>query len=135
MVSCKGGGDLILVARHRTYFPEERSGICVVRREGESDDELIKRFRKKFSKSGLAKELRERMYFEKPSDKKRRKKAQYIRNIEKEEEKLRELKEKAKKAKLKRQRKEMKHARSNRRQDSSDVTETKSDSRRDRATS
>lgn len=122
------------MARHRTYFPEERNGICVVKREGESDDDLVKRFRKKFSKSGLAKELRERMYYEKPSDRRRRKKAQSIRNIQKEEEKLRELKEKAKKAKLKRQRKEWKHDRSNRRQDRSNVTETVADSRRNRAT-
>jgi small subunit ribosomal protein S21 len=104
------------VARNRTYFPEEKSGICVVKREGEHDDDLIKRFRKKFSKSGLAKELRERMYFEKPSDKKRRRKAQCIRNIHKEEEKLRLLKEKAKKAKQKRQRKEWKHDKCSKRQ-------------------
>lgn len=104
------------MARNRTYFPEEKSGICVVKREGEHDDDLIKRFRKKFSKSGLAKELRERMYFEKPSDKKRRRKAQCIRNIHKEEEKLRLLKEKAKKAKQKRQRKEWKHDKCSKRQ-------------------
>jgi small subunit ribosomal protein S21 len=106
------------VAHQRNYFPEERNGICVVRRDGESDEELLKRFRKKFSKSGMAKELRDRMYFEKPSEKRRRKKAQSIRNLEKEEEKLRQLKEKAKKAKAKRQRREWKYDRSSRRQSS-----------------
>ena len=85
------------MTRNRNFFPEEKNGICVVKREDEDIEDLIKRFRKKFSKSGLAKEVRERMHFEKPSEKKRRRKAQCIRNIEKEEEKLRLLKEKAKK--------------------------------------
>jgi small subunit ribosomal protein S21 len=120
------------VARQRTYFPEEKSGICVIKREGEDDEDLIKRFRKKFSKSGLAKELRERMYFEKPSNKKRRKKAQCIRNIQKEEEKLKALKDKAKKAKQKRQRKESKHDKGSRRQDHSSSYEKSTNARRDR---
>jgi small subunit ribosomal protein S21 len=120
------------VARQRTYFPEEKSGICVIKREGEDDEDLIKRFRKKFSKSGLAKELRERMYFEKPSNKKRRKKAQCIRNIQKEEEKLKALKDKAKKAKQKRQRKESKHDKGSRRQDHSSSYEKSANARRDR---
>jgi small subunit ribosomal protein S21 len=96
------------VSKQRNYFPEERSGICVRQRDGESDDSLIKRFRKKYSKSGMAKELRERMYFEKPSDKKRRKLSQQIRAIKKEEEKQQKIKEKAKKEKIKRKWKESK---------------------------
>ncbi len=131
MVLCKEV-DKIQVARNRTYFPEERIGICVVKRDDESEDDFLRRFRKKFSKSGLAKELRDRMHFEKPSDKKRRKKAQSIRNILKEEEKLRALKEKAKKAKMKQQRKERKqHAKSSRRQSSGSSNEKNADSRRD----
>ena len=47
---------------HQHYHPEESQGICVVRREGEFNEELFKRFRKKFSKSGLAKELREKCF-------------------------------------------------------------------------
>jgi small subunit ribosomal protein S21 len=101
---------------HKNYYPEERSGICVVRHKGEDIEDLIKRFRKKFSKSGLAKELRDRMYYEKPSDKKRRKKMQSIRNIEREKQKIIEMKErhekmKRKKAKMqaKRNRKEYKN--------------------------
>ena len=86
------------------YKPDEYNGICVVKRKGEGDEELIRRFRKKYSKSGLAKELRERMYFEKPSNKKRRKKAQSIRLIKKEEEKVQKLKERAKKFKQKERR-------------------------------
>ena len=65
--------------RNRHFYEEEHSGICVVRHDGESDDNLIRRFRKKCSKSGISVELRQRMYFEKPSNKKRRKKAQSIR--------------------------------------------------------
>jgi small subunit ribosomal protein S21 len=118
------------VARQRNFFPEEKNGICVVKRDDEGIDDLIKRFRKKFSKSGLAKEVRDRMYFEKPSNKKRRKKAQCIRNIEKEEEKLRLLKEKAKKAKQKRKRKEWKYDKSSGRQNRSASNEASSDRRR-----
>lgn len=103
------------MAHNRNYHPQERSGICVVKKEDESIDDLIKRFRKKYSKSGLAKELRERMYFEKPSAKRRRKKAQSIRMIQREEEKIQAMKEKAKKQRIKRRRRE-KNDRSNKRQ-------------------
>ena len=119
------------MARQRNFFPEEKNGICVVKRDDEDIDDLVKRFRKKFSKSGLAKEVRDRMYFEKPSEKKRRRKAQCIRNIEKEEEKLKALKEKAKKAKQKRQRKEWKYDKSSGRQNRSASNETSTNSRRD----
>lgn len=91
-----------MTSYHKHYHPNEQSGICVVRREGEQDEDFIKRFRKKFSKSGLAKEYRDRMYFEKPSDKKRRKKIQSIRLIKREEEKALEMKEKYKTMKAKR---------------------------------
>ena len=42
-------------------------------REKENIESLLKRFKKKFSKSGIIKELREKSSFEKPSDRKRRK--------------------------------------------------------------
>lgn len=90
---------------HKYYHPGERSGICVVRRKNESSEELLKRFRKKFSKSGISKEIRDRMYFEKPSDKKRRKKVQSIRTLQREEEKVIRLKEKLIKERKKRARK------------------------------
>jgi small subunit ribosomal protein S21 len=97
---------------HKYYHPGERSGICVVKRKDESPDDFVKRFRKKFSKSGIAKEFRERMYFEKPSDKKRRKKVQSIRAIKRDEEKAIRLKEKMIKARKKRARKGAKNDRS-----------------------
>ena len=83
------------------YKADEYSGICVVKRNGEDHEDLIRRFRKKFSKSGLAKELRDRMAFEKPSQKRRRKKAQSIRLLKKEAEKVEKLKARAKKFKQK----------------------------------
>ena len=72
---------------NKNYYPDEKSGVCVVKRKGETDEDLLKRFRKKFSKSGIAKEVRDRMYYEKPSAKKRRKKMQSVRLVEKEEQK------------------------------------------------
>ena len=81
--------------RNRHFYEEEHSGICVVKHDGESDDNLIRRFRKKCSKSGISVELRQRMYFEKPSNKKRRKKAQSIRYKQKEETKVEEMHERA----------------------------------------
>lgn len=97
---------LQMASYHKHFKPDEHSGICVVRRNGEKDEEFIKRFRKKFSKSGIAKELRERMYFEKPSDKRRRKKAQSIRLLKREEEKAEQMRDRYKrmKAKQKKQR-------------------------------
>ena len=121
---------------HKHYNPQEHNGICVVRRKGESDDDFLKRFRKKYSKSGIARELRERMYFEKPSDKKRRKKAQAKRLREKEEEKMKAMREKYLRRKRRQARKESKrHDRSSRRNDHSKTFEKKSDSRRYRAAS
>ena len=101
------------------FHPEEMSGICVVRRKGESDDDLLKRFRKKWSKSGLAKELRDRMYYEKPSDKRRRKKMQSIRLIQREQEKAEEMEEKFQKFKQKKARLRAKQKRKERNDDSS----------------
>lgn len=98
------------------YHPDERSGICVVRRKDESFDDLLKRFRKKFSKSGLSKELRDRMYYEKPSDKRRRKKMQSIRLIEREAEKKAAMEAKFEKFKRKQK---LKNRKENNRNDSS----------------
>jgi len=120
LVSYNLGGDRIFVNNQSNYYKaDEYSGICVVRRKGEDDEDLIKRFRKKYSKSGLAKELRERMAFEKPSNRKRRKKAQSIRLLKKEDEKVEKLRERAKKFKQKEKR--MKHR----------TTKEKGDSRND----
>ena len=135
MVLCKRGevdGITAMSSYNKHYQPEERSGVCVVRRSGENDEDFIKRFRKKFSKSGVAKELRERMYFEKPSNKKRRKKAQSIRLMKREEEKAKEMRERYKRMKAKQKRKRDKenkrkgaqHDQSSGRQNSGGVSQT-----------
>jgi len=94
---------------HQKHFHEqEHKGICVVRRKDESDDDLLKRFRKKYSKSGISKELRERMYFEKPSDKKRRKKIQSLRAIQRDAKKMEKLQDKLERKKMKGRRKKAK---------------------------
>jgi len=79
------------------YNRKEKSGVCVVKRKGEPDEALLRRFRKKFSKSGIMKEYKEKMYFEKSSDKKRRKRAQAAqvrRQVEEKREKFKKKQEK-----------------------------------------
>jgi len=79
------------------YNRDENNGIGVVKRKNESDEDLLRRFRKKFSKSGLMKEIKEKMYFEKPSDKKRRKRAQAAQVRKQEDEKREKFASKRKK--------------------------------------
>jgi len=78
----------------KNYYPQEYKGTCVVRREGETTEKLIKRFKKRCMKDGLLQEMRERMFYEKPSVKKRKKwrrnqrarereKQRYLKNLEK----------------------------------------------------
>ena len=69
------------------YYNRQENGVCVVKRKNEGDEDLLRRLRKKFSKSGVMKEYKEKMYFEKPSDKKRRKRAQAAQIRRQEEEK------------------------------------------------
>ena len=53
---------------------DEKEGIVVIRRQNEDIESLIKRFKKKVHKSGILKDLRNKAFYEKPSDKKRRRK-------------------------------------------------------------
>jgi len=92
----------IRLERPEHYQPEENFGICVVQKKGESTHELIRRFRKKYSKSGISKEFRDSMAYEKPSIKKRKKRARAIRLLKKEEEKKKEMQDRAKKYQMKR---------------------------------
>ena len=61
--------------------------IVINIKENESIDKALKRFKKKFEKTGVLKELRARTAFEKPSVKRRTeiKKAAYIQNIRRQE--------------------------------------------------
>jgi len=58
-------------------------------KENESIDRALKRFKKKFEKTGVLRELRSRTHFTKPSVRRREeiKKAQYIQHIREEENK------------------------------------------------
>ena len=51
-------------------------------------EQAMRVLKKKVQKEGLVKELRERVAFEKPSEKKRRKKKENIANVKKEKKKL-----------------------------------------------
>jgi small subunit ribosomal protein S21 len=61
--------------------------IIIPVKEGESIDKALKKFKKKFEKTGVVKELRERQKFTKPSIKKREIiiKAKYKQNLQMEE--------------------------------------------------
>lgn len=62
--------------------------IVVPVKEGENIDRALKKFKRKFEKTGVIKELRERQAFTKPSMKRREeiKKAKYIQQLQREEE-------------------------------------------------
>lgn len=62
--------------------------IIVPVKEGENIERALKKFKRKFEKTGVVKELRVRQAFKKPSEKKRDvvKKAVYIQRIQQSEE-------------------------------------------------
>lgn len=91
------------------YNRREKAGICVVKRKNESDEDFIRRFRKKFSKSGIMREYKEKMYFEKPSDKKRRKRAQSALRRKQEDEKREKYLKKKSKTTIKKESKNVKN--------------------------
>lgn len=95
-------------------YIREKVGIVVKQRGYEDIESLIRRFKKKVSKSGIIKEVRNKMYFEKPSDIKRRKKILAIKARKREDEKRRliELGRKPVKPKKKKKRGEHNETRS-----------------------
>ncbi len=62
--------------------------IVVQLKEGENIERALKRFKRKFEKTGVVKELRNRQAYVKPSDRRREqiKKAKYIESLQREEE-------------------------------------------------
>ncbi len=70
--------NLLLIKRKRDYFM-----IIVPVKEGESIDKALKKYKRKFEKTGVVKELRERQKFTKPSVKRREEvlKAAYIQQL------------------------------------------------------
>lgn len=71
--------------RHTT---NDLMGICVLRREGESMESMIKRFKRKCTKAEIIKEVKSRQEYEKPSVKRKRKSQEARRRKQKDEEKL-----------------------------------------------
>ena len=70
------------------YAQNRNSMIIVNVKENESIDKALKRFKKKFERTGVLKELRSRTYYEKPSVVRRDQfiKAKYIQKIREQEE-------------------------------------------------
>lgn len=62
--------------------------IIIPVKEGENIERALKRFKRKFEKTGVIRELRQRQVFSKPSEKKRAlfKKAVYIQGLQRQEE-------------------------------------------------
>lgn len=62
--------------------------IIIPVKEGESIDRALKKYKRKFEKTGVIKELRERQKFTKPSVKKREEKlkAIYVQSLRRQEE-------------------------------------------------
>ncbi len=62
--------------------------IIIPIKEGENVERALKKFKRKFEKTGIMKEVRERQAFAKPSEKKREtiKKAVYRQRLQREEE-------------------------------------------------
>ena len=59
----------------------KKDGSIVLAKKGESFESLYKRFKKKINKSTIISDVKQNMYYEKPSDKKRRKKNEALRKI------------------------------------------------------
>lgn len=57
--------------------------VKVVARPGESVERLIQRFKRICNKEGILKELKRRQYYEKPSERRRRKSKERVKNIHK----------------------------------------------------
>jgi small subunit ribosomal protein S21 len=62
--------------------------IIVPLKEGENIERALKKFKRKFEKTGTIRELRERQAFEKPSIRRRQEiiRARYVQKIQQEEE-------------------------------------------------
>ena len=78
------------------------TGVYVTRREGEPIEIMIKRFKKKYAKSGIAQELKDKMFYDKPSQQKRKKRLETQKRLKREKQKLEGTNFKKKKKKKKR---------------------------------
>ena len=62
--------------------------LIIPLKDGESIDKALKRYKRKFDRTGVVRELRERQHFTKPSVRRRAEiqKAQYIQHLKEQEE-------------------------------------------------
>jgi len=71
-----------------TFALSKKGGVCnmiiVPIKEGENIERALKKFKRKFEKTGIVRELRDRKTFEKPSVRKRdeKKKAIYVQKLQ-----------------------------------------------------
>lgn len=65
------------------WFMNTFSGNKVVRRDNESTDSMIRRFKKLVEQSGITKELKRREFYQTPSQKKREKKKKALKRLRK----------------------------------------------------
>ena len=72
----------------KNYKPHVKEiGLQVIRKNNESFESLLRRFKRKVSNDGILQELKTKRYFEKPSEKARRRMRQSIRKIKTDREK------------------------------------------------
>jgi len=62
-----------------------KPGIAVVAKRGEGFEGLMRRFKRSVSKNGVMKDLQSKQYFEKPCQRRKRKKAESIKRTNKKE--------------------------------------------------
>ncbi len=74
--------------KHKPIKQENKSMIIVPVKEGENIEKALKKFKRKFERTGIVKELRSRQAFEKPSVTNRKKmiKAIYVQQLRQNEE-------------------------------------------------
>jgi small subunit ribosomal protein S21 len=78
-----------LALREQYIDPSQESkGVCAVLKEEESFEVLLKRFKKKVQKSGIEREFLLRSAYEKPSERKKRKRAENQARLRREQMKL-----------------------------------------------
>lgn len=69
---------------------DEKKGLVVIARYDESIDSLIKRFKKKVNRSGILREFKDSTVYQKPSEKKKRKRIEAAIRRSKDDQKLKE---------------------------------------------
>jgi len=64
---------------------DKKHGISVIAKRGEPFESLMRRFKRSISKNGIMKDIQSKRFYEKPSQRKNRKKAESIKRTRKKE--------------------------------------------------